>query len=258
MTAEDDALATIRSWNWEGVNSGPVGGLEVTPKTRSLADLISELALNGHHHASNSVLTLLSGSKLSAIGDFKWLGFLGEHHQNEGRGEIPARRWQFLQKGLAMPRDAWGAVPNVSLEVISLVRNDAQELPVADWNWRDSRFSTATAIGELFDDDVFEEWFSAWEIEVYPSMPDADATNLPPASAFEANSGGRPPALDWEAAALEMAGRYYRGDLKPKSVADVIRAIQDWAGGANGEPPDTTVRPHAKLMYEAFKTWETD
>jgi hypothetical protein len=74
----------------------------------------------------------------------------------------------------------------------------------------------------------------------------------------ESNGGGRPHALDWEVAALEMAGRYYCGDLKPNSIADVIRAIQQWAKLPDGGPPDPTVRPHAKRIFEAFKAWEAN
>lgn len=70
--------------------------------------------------------------------------------------------------------------------------------------------------------------------------------------------GGRPPVLNWELAALEMAGRFYRGDLKPRTIADVIRAIQQWADLPDGGPPDDTIRPHARAILQAFKSWESD
>lgn len=71
-------------------------------------------------------------------------------------------------------------------------------------------------------------------------------------------SGGRPTVLDWEHVALQMAGLYYKGELQPKTIADVIRAIQHWANLPDGGPPDDTVRPHAKAIFQAFKSWEIE
>jgi len=247
MSEKDDALTTIRGWVWGGM-------------TRSIADVVNELALNGHRRASNSVLSLLSDGEIRAGGFYKWQGFLAEHNQIEGYGEIPARRWQALQAGLAMPRDQVGAVPKVDLELISSVYGGSGELPVAKWDWRQSRFSTANVTGNIFSHDYSEEWFSAWEIEISPPgfNTETDTSISLPSPAIEVNAGGRPTALDWEAAALEMAGRYYRGDFKPSSIADVIAEIQKWAERVDGGPNENTVRPHAKRIFEAFKTWETD
>ena len=257
---DGEALAIIRGWNWDGFCLGNSGVYEIGPINRSLSDTVNELAYSGDPRASDSALSLLSSGKLTATGHYRWRRFLGEHNQNDGQGVIPVRRLQVLQEGLAMPRDRFGSLPKVNLNAMSFVYSESGEYPVAEWDWGNSRFSSATATGDLFENDHCEEWFSAWKIEIFPPKHDDVPVALTTLSApsVETNGGGRPTALDWEAAALEMAGRYYRGDLKPKSIADVTRAIQEWADGAHGGPSDSTVRPHANRIFEDFNTWETD
>lgn len=251
MSGDDEALILIRGWKWEGF-AGAV--------TRSIADTVNELALNGHRRASDVVLSLLSDGKLCADGNYKWYGFSGEHNQNEGYGAIPARRWRALKIALDMPRDWSGPRPNVTLGAIQNAYGAPVEVPAADWVWKESSFSFATITGEFLEDDYFEEWYSAWEIEIAQPADDMDMVASVTRSILpmEANGGGRPTKLDWEVAALEMAGRYYRGDFKPGSIADVINEIQKWADQADGGPNDNTVRPHARSIFEAFKAWDSD
>ena len=68
-------------------------------------------------------------------------------------------------------------------------------------------------------------------------------------------TGGRPPKWDWTEATLAMAGRCYVEGWKPATVAEVVRAMQEWATDNDQDLPDATARPHAKRMFEAFKAW---
>jgi len=70
--------------------------------------------------------------------------------------------------------------------------------------------------------------------------------------------GGRPTAADWEAAALEMARRFYVGDLKPHKIADVQRQLTDWLASNDVHPGQTALREHAKRYFDAFSNWEAE
>jgi len=72
------------------------------------------------------------------------------------------------------------------------------------------------------------------------------------------NKGGRPPAADWELAALEISGRYYRGDFKPQTIADVGRELALWLSNQDSHPSDSVVRIHAKRIFDAFQAWEQE
>lgn len=64
--------------------------------------------------------------------------------------------------------------------------------------------------------------FSKQDIEALFHLAEVDVAK--PKAAAPAK-GGRPPIADWESAALEMACQYYRGDLKPETIADVKGAL---------------------------------
>ncbi len=70
--------------------------------------------------------------------------------------------------------------------------------------------------------------------------------------------GGRPPAANWELAALELAGRYYKGDFKPSSKADVQRELAAYLAESDIHPSASTLGNHAKPIFEAFQEWDRD
>jgi hypothetical protein len=70
--------------------------------------------------------------------------------------------------------------------------------------------------------------------------------------------GGRPAVADWESAALEMARRFYLGDLKAERLADVLKQLTDWLAEQDVHPSPTTLRDHAKRYLEAFGKWEAE
>ena len=256
MDGDDEALTIIRSWGWEGWDYDECN---VVPRRWVLSDAVTELALGGDNTPADTILRLLASGKLTASGIWGWQAYINfEHYQKNAQAFIPTQRWQSLLALIAEmdnTRFGGGYEPHINLTELQI-----GETEKFTWEWRNSSFSYAVASEGDWPQNS-EEWFSAEQIELLP--PEADAVALTgeaalPTLAIEVNGGGRPTALVWEAVALEMAGRYYRGDFKPKNIADVIREIQDWAGGESGEPHDSTVRPHAKCIFEAFKAWESD
>lgn len=229
--------------------SGGVG----TTYWLTLSDAVTDLALAGDPDAPTEALRRLCEGEWRAQGHWQWSAWAGAVYETERVGMIPPERWQALQVGLA--RGISRGQKGEPLPTLSNRFSFARELPdheVVNWYWHLDRFETALLVGP-----DREEAFSANNIEVH-EMPKPVCLPVPPEGA-PANKGGRPPTWDWEAAALAMAGQFYLGDLKPKTVADVVRALQEWASsGGAPEISDAAARPHAKRMFEAFRLWEPD
>lgn len=254
----NEALAIICSWQWEcyDYDTG-----KPMLQTRPLSDVVNQLAMCGDNDPPETVLALLAEGRLSAKGSWRWRAYKGyEHYENSGEGVIPATRWQELSyiKGefarLRFDEEAYQSTVN-------LPELGFGETEKYNWDWRCHRMSFASVKdgGWL---GISEEHFSTWAIEIVaPEESIAPQPTLQPTSPTLAkipNGGGRPPKLDWEAVALELAGQYYRGDFKPKTIAEVVEAIQHWANRPDGGPDKSTVYPHAKTIFDAFKSWETD
>ncbi|MBX9801581.1 MAG: hypothetical protein K2Y04_02315 [Caulobacteraceae bacterium] len=217
-----------------------------------LREAINTLAFDGHPDASREALRRLCEGEWVAQGDWQWAAWAGEIHEVERTAMIPLERWKGLRDGLARGLAPW---PDGNpLPTFSNGYSFGRDLPhfeKAEWDWQKNRMETALLLGP-----DREEWFSASCIVVcdpprkFPELlPLVDATN----------EGGRPPKWNWEAAALAIAGQFYLGNLKPKTVADVVRALQEWASsGGAPEMSDAAARPHAKRMFEAFRVWEPD
>lgn len=148
---------------------------------------------------------------------------------------------------------------------LQLTELQVSDCPAHEWEYSSCRFSYADVTDKLdpWDDDYLEEWFSAWDIDLWPSDLEPmiwDDEPVPEAVLPTSNTkkGGRPPAADWELAALEISGRYYRGDFKPQTIADVGRELAAWLGNEDLHPSDSVVRIHAKRIFDAFQAWESE
>lgn len=64
---------------------------------------------------------------------------------------------------------------------------------------------------------------------------------------------GRRPTYDWGKATANVWGQIYRGDLKPSTQADIERALQTVLRRGDDEPSESTVRPHAKPIWDEFQ-----
>ncbi len=245
MNTAEEALAIICSWDWSEIH-----GLI----SRSLSETINDLALTGFVGPEKAVLSLLADGQLQASGECNWKKFQDGEFQKHGNFNIHARHWQALKDGLAIWHPIKG--PYIKFAFLEWDSGNEDEHPIVNWDWQSNYFHVNQQSGAFLELDYLEEAFSAFQIQINP--PSKSAPSSSPSMTSEINSGGRPLALDWVAVALEMAGQYYRGDLKPKSIAEVKRAIRAWVNDPDGGPVDSTMHPYAKAIFEAFKSWEVD
>jgi hypothetical protein len=256
----DAALLLMRQWWWPGDPTRPFAG------QMNLREAVNRLAMDGQADPEGAILALLCRGDLRSRGDFHWQKYQwGSEYQLQETGVIISeRRWQDLANLIAdenrmFEADEW---PNRRIDLEKLGLKDSASY---EWEFGQCRFSTARCPPDtsIFDGEYFEEWFSAWEICIWPEFIREEQSELesddePERVETQPNKGGRPPAADWELAALELAGRYYRGDFKPQTIADVGRELASWLGDQNLHPSDSVVRIHAKRIFDAFRAWEHD
>ena len=256
--SSNDALELMRGWHWERYNPDR----ELISDSFSLSDIVSRLAMEGQSQPKDAVLQLLCSGKLQAVGHFVWKKFeAGEHYAMDGYGkDIPAFRWKVLAQLIEEEQarlDAQLGPPSK----VNLVMLELGEWPAYSWKYMTGEFSTALRPPEILPHEpgYFEETFSAQELEGYlpsaRSEPEASVTLEP---LTKPDQGGRPPAADWEAAALELSGRYYKGDFKPSTRADVQRELAAFLAESDVHPAPSTLANHAKPIFEAFQAWERD
>jgi hypothetical protein len=256
------ALVIMSYWEWRRCDPD---GVPFHPG-KDLSWVVNRLALEGLDKPEEAVLALLCRGELIARGDYRWQKYQrGNFYKLEGSNEIlKPLRWEQLADIIAddsfeLAGKGW-PISNVDLKMLGWM-----ECPVYEWEFGENRFCTAICPPdtETYAPTYVEEWYSAWDIEVWPNDlepiiwdddPEPDAVQ----SAPNTNKGGRPPAADWEAAALEIAGRYYRGDFKPQTIADVARELASWLGEQDLHPSDSIVRVHAKRIFDAFQAWERE
>ena len=63
------------------------------------------------------------------------------------------------------------------------------------------------------------------------------------------NKGGRPPKEWWDDLWCAVWGDVYRGDFKPRSQAEIERAMLDWAAAREESVSESTVKPLARKMF---------
>lgn len=254
------ALAIVRGWEWEGW-SGFYEHATYGPITRSLSDAVNKLAFDGQPDAAGAMLSLLASGALTATGSYSWRAYRRGRYEHSGTDDIPARRWQALQKGLALPRcEDWGP-PRVKFELLDGFDSDT-EYSVSEWAWKENRFSTAQPGDEklLFESDTSEELFLAWEIEIRPPPAENDdpAASAPQPPAIERYIG-RPPKWDWEGAMAHVVAVANTPDgleTGPGAQAAIERLIADWFTRASkdaGAPSESEVRKRASCIMKAIK-----
>ena len=256
--AAANALAIMQEWQW--LHCDPDG--VPFPPGMALNEAVNRLAMEGLSRPQDAILVLLCQDDLIARGDLRWRKFDGLHHfqLDDGATIIKPRYWQALADAIAQDY-ARKKAGDFGSETVNLSTLGLANCEKFEWEFAYSRFSVAS--GSDDPDDVLwgspEEWLSVIEIDVWPrdlGHEPLDDDILPTTPATD--RGGRPAAADWEAAALELAGRYYRGDFKPKTKADVKRELAGYLGDKHKYPAESTLGDHAKLIFEAFEAWERD
>jgi hypothetical protein len=82
--------------------------------------------------------------------------------------------------------------------------------------------------------------------------PSAESSTPAPAAPSAVNKGGRRPAWWREPVLVEIAGQIHDGDLKPKKLADIENAMNEWLGKKGEYPGERTVRNVARLLWSRF------
>lgn len=75
----------------------------------------------------------------------------------------------------------------------------------------------------------------------------------PTAPALAAATGGRLPAAFWDDLWCAVWGEVHRGDLKPKLLADVERAMMQWITDNGHTAAESVVRERARKMLAAYE-----
>lgn len=65
-----------------------------------------------------------------------------------------------------------------------------------------------------------------------------------------ATKRGRSPKYDWPAASIAVFGLIHRGDFKPRTQAEVERALIDNLSNGDDGPTESTVRPYARMIWQ--------
>lgn len=65
--------------------------------------------------------------------------------------------------------------------------------------------------------------------------------------------GGRPKADFWEDLWIEICRQLYLGDLKPKTQADIERAMHKWISDHEKSAGETVVRDRARKLWRVIK-----
>jgi hypothetical protein len=67
---------------------------------------------------------------------------------------------------------------------------------------------------------------------------------------------GRLPADWWDDLWIEIFRQVYLGDLKPKSQADIVKAMQQWLSDRDIEAADSTLKPRARKLLQMLQEAE--
>jgi hypothetical protein len=135
------------------------------------------------------------------------------------------------------------------------------EIPAGFWwaegeaalhqTWATGDFDTWVERGELHL-EAFGVSFLRADIEkMIPAGLAAPSAARPIAPAGPI--GGRPPADWWEDLIIDICFRHFRGELQPKTQADVARAMQAWMTENGYDAADSTVRVRARKVWSAIQ-----
>jgi hypothetical protein len=115
--------------------------------------------------------------------------------------------------------------------------------------WVTGDFDTWVERGELHL-EAFGVSFLRADIE---KMIPAGSAVAPAPAALALPIGGRPPADWWEDLIIDICFRHFRGELQPKTQADVARAMQAWITDRGYQAADSTVRVRARKVWNAIQ-----
>jgi hypothetical protein len=69
----------------------------------------------------------------------------------------------------------------------------------------------------------------------------------------QTNKGGAPRKDWWDDFWIAICGQIYEGDLKPKTQADLEKAMLEWVENHRGSVGETTIKMAARKLFNAWK-----
>jgi hypothetical protein len=129
------------------------------------------------------------------------------------------------------------------------------------WGDRDMKqdWSHGDFVSAIYPDDTKFEveaigvTFDQAGIEAMVPRKSGTGASSQPGAAGDRHKGGRPTKVNWEAVMVDLARQLYVGDLKPTAQADVERAIADYLSGDDITLSESTIRDHARELWQAVQ-----
>lgn len=87
-----------------------------------------------------------------------------------------------------------------------------------------------------------------------PSKASAHVSLHPEVAEVRSNRGGRSPDAVWEEVMVELARQLFAGDLIPKRLADVEKAIADFLVVKEVSMSESTIREHARPFWTMYES----
>ena len=104
--------------------------------------------------------------------------------------------------------------------------------------------------------------FRYYDVRFEPSDVQAVIANVTPpnnppeiqgTTEASTNKGGAPRKEWWDDFWIAICGQIYVGDFKPKSQAELERAMLDWASTHGHDMSDTSAKVAARRLFKAWK-----
>lgn len=106
-------------------------------------------------------------------------------------------------------------------------------------------FPSVALRGVRFDPAGLNDLLAPYAARLAEPISLADPA-MPPAK------GGRPRLEYWEPLLIEMARQLYEGELKPKRLVDIEKAMQDWLSTKGFNWSETPLRTRAHKLFESL------
>jgi hypothetical protein len=259
------AIAAMRGWPW--LRCDPDG--VPFPPGMDLSSIISRLAFDDVRRPQDAILELLCKGRLVARGSYRWRKYQDmEHYQQEGYSErLAAKHWQTLADAIQSAKIGdGGSYREITYQLTELALEDCLAF-VWDYHRDGFSYSNLTPDFETWDDDYLEEWFSAWDIEAWPSFLDEQdapdvSDDIAATDASEPKPArGRSAAKWWPAFAEELALTVYlegipegTGHEGQSELLDKVLSRLSVAG--KPEPGRATVQPVINAVLARIRSAE--